>query len=301
MDKKARFVSHELHVYRQLDARLELDEKNKDHYERLEKGYLGELMFDQFTDRMGEERYFLKDLLLEANNSVTQVDSTMLVERAVNLFEVKNYEGEYVYDSGKFYLLNGDEIKNPFEQLGRIESAFRRYIRNLGYNFPIESYLIFVNPEFTLYQAPKNSSIILPTQMNRFITKLDGIPSKLNLKHEVLADKLAAAHLCKNPYSRFPVYDFGSLKKGMLCKNGHFGTVSVKGNKLTCEICDCIEDLDAAVIRAVKELRLLLPEIKITRPLAMEWCQIVDSKKIFYRILKQLFEKDGYGRGHFYK
>ena len=300
MEKKARFESHELLVYRSLNERMELEEKDKDHYIRLEKGFAGELMFDTFTDQMREERYVLKDLLLEANNSVIQLDSTMFVEKKINLFEVKNYEGEYFYESGRLYLFNGKEIKNPLEQLERNESALRQYIRNLGYNIPIEPYLIFVNPEFTLYQAPKNSSIILPTQLNRFITKLDLIPSKLNAWHEVLADKLVAAHLLKNPYSRFPVYDFGSLKNGMMCANGHLGRVFIKGNKLICEVCACVEHIDAAVIRTVKELKLLLSESKITTSLIAEWCEIVESKKMLSRILGQMYTSAGYGKGHYY-
>ena len=72
---KSRTESNELLAYRYLNTRMELTDKEKFHYLNLEKGYEGEVKFDQLTETLREERYIINDLLLEVNNSYFQIDS----------------------------------------------------------------------------------------------------------------------------------------------------------------------------------------------------------------------------------
>ena len=64
---KPRTKSKELRVYGSLIARMELSSQDKQYYAYLEKGYQGELVFDQCTSKLHNDLYILNDLYLEHN------------------------------------------------------------------------------------------------------------------------------------------------------------------------------------------------------------------------------------------
>jgi hypothetical protein len=232
---KERYESEELKVLKALNTRMDLTEKKKQYYLNLQKGFEGEVMFDEHLHKVGIQTFVLNDLLLEWNHSHFQIDSLVILQQLIKLFEVKNFEGEYYFDGDKFKKLNGIEVKNPLLQLERNESLLRQLMNNYGYKIPIQAYLVFINPEFTLYQAPLNSRIILPTTLNRFIQKMNKQLSALNHQHERLSEKLLASHITKSPFSKVPHYDYSQLRKGVFCQRCGTGIVKYYSLILTCQ------------------------------------------------------------------
>jgi hypothetical protein len=153
MAYKPRIEKDEIKIFRSLNARMDLTEKERKYYFKLVKGFEGEVMFDLLTEQLPEERLILNDLLLEANNTKFQIDTTMIIQEKIHIFEVKNFEGDYDYNSDEFYIF-GKIISNPLDQLKRGESLFLQLLQNLGYKIPIEAWIIFINPEFTLISRP---------------------------------------------------------------------------------------------------------------------------------------------------
>lgn len=95
------------------------------------------------------------NLLLQSNNPLFQIDHILIHAHTIFLFEVKNYEGEFYIDNDIWYVKSTkQEIQNPINQLNKSDYLLRQLIKNLGYNIPVKSYLVFVNREFTLYQLP---------------------------------------------------------------------------------------------------------------------------------------------------
>ena len=210
---KHRQVSNELRGLRSLNARMKLSEKDKGHYFNLEKGYEGEVKFDQLTDALSNDMYVINDLCLECNNSTFQIDKTVISHEKIYPFEVKNFEGDYYYDSGNFFTLSKKDIPNPLEQANRAKILLGKVLKALGYPPPIESKVVFINPEFTLYQAPLNAPIIYPNQLNRFLKNFNQLPSKLNSHHKKLAEQLVSLHQKVSPYKTLPDYVYEHLKK----------------------------------------------------------------------------------------
>ena len=213
MPYKPRTESTELLILRSLHTRMNLPEKDKQHYFNLKKGYEGEVMFDSLTEKLQCECFIVNDLLLKTNNTMFQIDSLIIISETIYLFEVKNYEGDYYYESDRIYKKPKTEINNPLHQLSRSESLLRQLLHNLGFNLPIDSSVVFINPEFTLYQTPLNKPFIFPTQINRYLNKLNTTPSKLNGKHKTLADKLISLHIKDSPYKQLPSYDYNQVTK----------------------------------------------------------------------------------------
>lgn len=298
---KSRTKSTELLILESLHTRLNLTEKDIQHYSSLKKGYEGEVLFDSITEKLQSDCLILNDLLLKVNNTTFQIDSLIIFAEVIYLFEVKNFEGDYFYESGKFYMKPKIEINNPLTQLSRAESLLRQLLQNLGFHLPLHASVVFINPEFTLYQAPQDKPIIFPSQINRYLKKLDSKPSKLNGKHKALADKLIQQHICKSPYTLVPAYDYSSLKKGTTC--GECGSLSVfvHGAKCVCGECGHEEKVDSAVMRSVWEFKLLFPDEKITSNGVYEWCGVVESQWKIRKILKKNFKVVGVHQWTYYE
>ncbi|MGI8386793.1 nuclease-related domain-containing protein [Robertmurraya sp. P23] len=298
---KCRTESDELLTLRSLNTRMTLTEKEKFHYSVLEKGFEGERKFDQLLEILQEERYILNDLLLEVNNSYFQIDSLIISQEAIYLLDVKNYQGDYYLDSDKLYSVTTDrEYKNPVTQLQRSATLFRQLLQSLKRNFLVEASVIFINPEFTLYQCPVDQPFIFPTQVNRFLKSLNQITSKLNDEQKKLAKKLISLHQPKNPFNRLPEYHYDHLQKGIYCKTCFSFAVSVKTDKFVCEKCGDLEKIPLGILRNVKEFMLLFPERKITTQSIYDWCQVDLCKKTIYRTLKKNYTPCGNTRDTYY-
>jgi hypothetical protein len=258
-------------------------------------------MFDLLTETLKCECLILNDLLLKVNNTLFQIDSLIICSETIYLFEVKNYDGDYLYESDKFYTKQKTEIINPLHQLGRSESLLRQLLDKLGYKIPINSSVVFISPEFTLYQAPINKPIIYPTQINRYLQTLNDIPSKINAKHRMLAEKLISLHLIDSPYNQLPPYKYQQLRKGCSCVKCDSFSVSVEGTKFICKECGEEEMITASVMRSVSEINLLFPEQKITTNIVHNWCKVITSKKKISRILGKNLKVTNVRRWSFYE
>ncbi|PLS01370.1 nuclease-related domain-containing protein [Neobacillus cucumis] len=301
MAYKPRFESADLKILGYLNKRMVLPEKDRQHYLTLKKGYEGEVMFDEMTEKLSCDCLILNDLLLKVNNTTFQIDSLIITADTIYSYEVKNYEGDYYYEQERLYKKPKTEYNDPLNQLSRSESLLRQLLQNLGYTYVIEGWVVFINPEFTLYQAPLNKPLILPTQLNRQVKKLDMISSKLNEKHKKLADKILSLHIEESPYKQLPQFTYGPLKKGTTCASCHSFSVIVRGNKCICEDCGHMELLYFAVLRSVREFQVLFPDSKITTNIIFEWCGVVESKKRIARILEKSFKIKGYGQWSYYE
>ena len=301
MPYKPRTESDDLLIMKTLNTRMNLSSKDKQHYFNLKKGYEGEVVFDSFTEKLQCDCLILNDLLLKTNNTVIQIDSLIIFSETIYLFEVKNYEGDYYYESDRIYNKSQSEINNPLHQLSRSESLLRQLLHNLGFNPPIAASVVFINPEFTLYQTPLNKPFIFPTQINRYFKKLNTIPSNLNGESKMLADKLISLHIDHYPFIQLPAYDDDQLRKGITCLECDSFSISVEGQNCVCKECGYKEMVSTAVMRSVKEFILLFPNRKITTNVIHDWCKVVKSKKRIRIILKKNLTIVGVHRGSFYQ
>ncbi|HLO12602.1 MAG TPA: nuclease-related domain-containing protein [Pseudoneobacillus sp.] len=296
---KPRFESLEIRILRSLNYRMKLSEKIKNHYDNLEKGFIGEQLFDVWKKNYINGGLILNDLLFESNNTIFQIDSLLIAQGKIFQFEVKNYEGDYYLEGEKWYTICKTEINSPVIQLKRSESLLGRLLQDLGFNPSINAYVIFVNPEFHLYNAPMNIPIIYPSQIKRFLNNLNIMFSTTKDEDFKIAEKLLSVHLNKSPYTLLPDYCFEQLKKGILCPTCHSFMEIFQDNTLKCCRCNSEEDVTTAVLRSVEEFVLLFPDKKITTNAIHEWCKVIESKKTIRRILMKKYKPMGYGK-HYY-
>lgn len=298
---KNRTEPKKLKILRSLNTRKELDPEEKRYYLSQEKGYEGEIKFDLMTEKLESGLLILNDLLLSVNNTKFQIDSVILSPEKIYSCEVKNFEGDYEYKFGRLHIKNGLEIKDPLKQVERSESLLRQYLQKLGISIPIEPYLVYINPEFTLYQAPLNDTIIFPTQINRFMKKFNMLPGKINERHMKLAQRFAADHIIESPYDQIQPYNYNGLRKGLTCCLCHSFSITVGEKNMICNVCEYEEKIETAVIRHVEELKLLFPDLKITTRVVHDWCQVDICEKRIRRILISNYEAVGMKNYRFYQ
>jgi Nuclease-related domain len=299
---KSRAESLELLIMRSLNTRMEFTEKEKFHYSNLEKGYEGEVNFDSLAESLQEERFIINDLLLEVNNSYFQIDTLIISQGVIHLLDIKNYQGDCYFKSDKLYsVVTEREYKNPVDQLKRSATLFRQLLQNLKQNYLVDASVIFINPEFTLYQAPMDQPIILPTQVNHFLRDLNKTSSKLNEGHKKLAQTLISLHQTKNPFTVLPNYNYDQLQKGAFCKNCKSFLVAIKNYDFVCKMCGEHEKIELAILRNAKEFKLLFPKRKITTQSIYEWCKVDLNSRTFCRILKKNYTAFGSTRDTYYK
>ncbi|MCA1318623.1 NERD domain-containing protein [Bacillus tianshenii] len=302
---KQRSEPLELTILKTLNARSLLNATDSVHFHNLEKGYRGEIMFDEYMKEVSNENnLILNDLLLEYKNTVFQIDSLFQFSNTLHLFEVKNFEGDFIIDDEKWYSIGimRKEIKNPLLQLKRTESLLRQLLQELGSPFPIEAHLVFINPNFHLYKAPADHPIIYPSQLSRFREKLKSRSPVLKASHRKLAKQLLSLHMEDNPYARIPEYRYEGLEKGIVCPGcqGFYGAGSFKMPHLICNGCGVVEPYETAVLRSVAEIRMLFPGVKITTNLVFEWCGVFKSKKTIWKILAKNFKRVNQGKVSYY-
>lgn len=298
---KARTESIELKTLRYLNTRKGLSDKEIQHYFNLKKGFEGELMFDAQTEKIQCDCLILNDLLLKMNQTIFQLDTIIIFPETIYLFEVKNFEGDFYYEKDRLFKKPNFEISNPLIQLSRNESLFRRLLHHYGFDITIDASVVFINSEFTLYQTPLNQPLIFPTQLNRYLKRLNKTSSKLNKRHTMLAQQLVSLHIHDSPYKQLPSYDYDHLKKGIACANcNSLATSVVVGTKFICKVCGNIEKVSIAIMGSVEEFKLLFPNRKITTNGIHGWCKIIESKKRIHRVLEKNYKMVGCNRWSYY-
>ncbi|MFD2658258.1 nuclease-related domain-containing protein [Gracilibacillus thailandensis] len=299
MITKKRKKPDELIAYELLSKRKQLNEQEKKRYRSVAKGFEGEVMFDTYLDKLAGEHIILKDLLIH-HNKYCQMDTILLKNGKIFLFEIKNFIGEYYWDDDKLFMLNQVEIDNPLVQRDRAHSILRRLLQSLDIKLPLVSYLIFVNPECSIFQAPLDKQIILPTQINRFIKHFP-ITTHITSQEKEASENLKANHIENSPFNQFPAYQYDQLEKGIPCYHcGNMATIPKKQG-VECRLCGHFEKGSEAIMRICREYQFLFPERKITSTSIYNWGGRMISRRRIFRILQQYYEKKGEHRCHYFE
>ncbi|QGH33084.1 NERD domain-containing protein [Gracilibacillus salitolerans] len=284
---------HELLIYEALLSRIPFSKKEESYFHNLKLGYEGEEKFEQLLkEKIDDQFIVISDLWLEVHTTTFQIDSILLTGDTLCFFDVKNYPGNYIHAEKRWYKLPQKEINNPLLQLKRNETLMRQILLELNVDLAVDSYDVFINPEFTLYQAPVNKQLIFPTQIPKFIKELVAKPPITSLQHS-LAKQLIARDLGKYPHPRIPTYEYHQLTKGFRCGKCCRLTVYIEGRNCVCSKCQQVEPVHGALLQNIEELRLLFPDKKLTTNLVYDWCGGGYSKKSIKRFLEKNFRSVG--------
>ncbi|WP_223702482.1 nuclease-related domain-containing protein [Sutcliffiella deserti] len=295
---KKREIPLELQLLRSLRPRMQFSEKEESYYQHKEKGFEGELHFDKWAEPL-KDIIFLNDLNILYNKTNCQIDSIGISSSTIHIFEIKNFEGDYTIKEGKWYSPKGFVVNNPLIQLEKAETIVNQLVKNFGYSLTVQPHLIFINPDFHLYDAPSNLPIVYPTQLVRVKEKLQRHCTKITRTETQFAEKLYSINMDKSPHANLPEYKYESLRKGIVCPNCRVFYKSM-AKCFYCESCEEKESCYEAVLRSVEEFKTLFPDCKVTTTQIQEWCGIVQDKRTIRRVLVENYKGQGLKMGNFY-
>jgi len=276
-------------VLESLSRRGEFSNDEQSTLKRLSAGYEGELNFYTILkENLKVKPIQLFDLQIHVNGSECQIDALLIFENELIVCEVKNYQGDFIINNGDWFTLTNQEIRNPLHQLSRTKVLLQQYLKKHNLSFTVKEFIIFVHPEFHLYQAPLNTPIIFPPQINRFMNQLKNIPCKLHNKHKNLEKLLTTNHQSHSSHSILPDYNYTSLRKGIICKKCN-GDMEEVGRKYSiCLQCSSREEYDQAIKRNIKDFSCLFPDKKVNVKEVSDW---LDHKTSSFRIRTHLSRK----------
>lgn len=269
---------------------------------QLTRGYEGELeFFNQLLEQIHQSAIIINNLILHCDDSEIQIDSLLIVGNNIYLFEVKNYYGDYLIKDERWYnVKNQNEIRNPLIQLNRSRYLFQKILQQQNFNLNLHTYLIFINKEFTLYMPSPNNKIILPTQLNRFLTQLGKQSFQHEQHHIQLIKYLVSNHRHTSKYTTLPEYNFNQLRKGMICVNCDQFVVRYNKSKFKCSYCRKITGIDILLIKAIEEFKVLFPNKTVTVNLIYEWCDRLVSDNTIRKTLNNNYKKMYQGKSAYY-
>ncbi|TQS76198.1 NERD domain-containing protein [Ornithinibacillus gellani] len=280
-----------------LSKRTSLTIEQQQMLDRLVNGHLGELqLFDKLSNGLSCNPISLYNLLLKVNHSEYQMDGLLIFQHEIILLEVKNFQGDYLIENNNWYTLSKEEIKNPLHQLHRAKLLLQQLLQKNQTPMNIRPYLVFVHPNFHLYQAPVNIPVIFPGQLERFIKKLQHLPCEIHKRHHELATFLESQHLPASAFEINLTYDYHQLKKGIFCDRCDGPMILGIPSKYQCTRCNHTKSFDAAILKSVFEFHTLFPDKKITTRAIAEWTNNQASLYKIRKVLSANFSTEGSGR-----
>ena len=282
---KNRNKSNYLCAVEALDKRMTLPDEEALHLMNMQKGFKGEVLFDSLLEEfLNVDALILNDLMFTEKGSTFQVDSLILTGEKVLLFEVKNYEGNFQFKSHHLLTSSGKEIGNPLNQLDDTSIKMRQLLSKWNVNLTFDPILIFVNPAFTLYNAPSGSPIIFPTQIKEQLSRMNRIALPLSKRHHHFADKMMEENQEEAAFQRkLPSYTYDLLKKGLWCIECGSPDLSNTQRTISCRACGSKATVVDTVSRQIKDFKLLFPDSKVTSAAMFDWLCLTGSVPQFQR------------------
>ncbi|GAA0370931.1 hypothetical protein GCM10008932_22950 [Alkalibacterium iburiense] len=164
----------------------------------------------------------------------------------------------------------------------------------------VMAYVIFIHPEFTLYQMPPNQNILLPSLLNKHLRELNKISAPLHSEHKRLARLINDRHMSDNQLAKKPHYSYEELRKGATCLKCQSWHVKVIERSTHCLSCSFRERNGEVILRKLGEYQVLFPDKELKTDRIYEWCGKNYSKESVRRVLSQNFEEKGTGKGRYY-
>lgn len=284
---------------RALKWRLPLNDDFENYLSRLERGFHGENEFSKKLAAYNEYAH-VYDFTFEIDGSMRQIDALLLFNNECVLFEVKNYIGDFIYKNDEFYTYyTMQKISSPIRQLDDAAEKFSELLYRLGIRRSVRKFVVFINEEFHLYQAPDHQSIITRPQLRRSLNQLTRHQRPANSATLELKDTLLKLNI-KDTRPAKVLYQYEDLKKGLFCYKD--GAVLKNYNRVTliCPTCGNKTSIKDAVLQSAQDFNTLFPREKLTIPALYDFSGGLLSKYNLRKALFEACERHSQARGTYY-
>lgn len=294
--------SETLLLLESLVVRMGYNEQVMKYLSREKKGHHGESLLWELLLHINPDHLVISDLYFETHDGQKfQIDHLMVIGNILFVYEVKNYEGDWEYGDEQFTKGGNFACPNPLLQSIRTKNCFKQLLQDIGIrDIEVKAAVVFVNSNFTLFNAPAGKAFILPTQLQQHFRTIDQFPP-ITDRGRIVAKELLRYALKTEPFRKnIPCYYFEDLKKGIRCSACGEIVVPRNTKSYQCYSCNSLGDVSQAIKEAAQEYQRLFPERKLTVNHLRDWCGKSYSKQRFSHILRKNFKAQGKQRGTYY-
>lgn len=276
--------SQDLLFYEALQRRTDLISVEKSWFKTLQKGFVGECLYDEIFEDVGHDDVLVyRDLYLKFGKSVTQYDALVINDNEVVVNEIKNYTGEYKVEGGDWFRNRQRISEEPIAQLNRSVGKLIGLRNSVNGNFGVSGKLIFVSDDFYLQTDDHSlrTKIVVRMDLRRYLRTFKG--GKIGNQSQFIV-RLISENIVENPYINNSV-DVGRLRKGLYCGQcGSFNLIKSRFH-LVCSECESKESNETHLLRAMSDYQFLFCGKDMTRLSFMSFIGDQLTPRVVYRIL----------------
>lgn len=250
--------SHELQWLEMIYHRKGLTEREVKDYQRLKRGYAGEVHVDKLCAFfLNDEVEYLNDITLNCQMNTVQIDKILCVGNTLYVIDVKHYRGEYTFKNNAWWVGNKLLSRNIYEQLRRAVRVIQSIFDEADWKMTVEGVIVFSNPDCKISMVDSVKELTLTyTDVPMWLSTLKTEQS-VRLKNADWKKILQAFEVESYRTRRLCDGDrFSKLKKGIRCPT--CGGFELKEYRYKC-ICSCghIEVKETAYVRTICEYGLI--------------------------------------------
>jgi len=140
--------AHELQWLEVMNQRNGLSEEEIKVYQRLKRGYQGEVAFDKLCQMFLENGVeVLSDITLKYKFDTVQIDHLIMTGKKMYVVDVKYYRGAYVFENDEWRIGSTILSNNIYEQLRRAKRVVQNIFYEADMKVEVQGVLVFINPE----------------------------------------------------------------------------------------------------------------------------------------------------------
>lgn len=262
MTRKKSFLHSQLQV---LFRRSYLDDENRMKLEKLSFGLSGEQSFDQIIQTYVQtfNLIHVKDLLFKYDNGEKeiQIDNIVISNDTCYIFEVKKYNFNIkIDDRGLFFYEEGKEFTSLNIQIERQKGAIHDLLKDIGYPMTIKHYLVFINPDRTVFGLQRKHSVLTHNTLNHF---LENHMRKNREDYSYFVPLIDSRRLPFSKYDQFYDISLKNLAKGVYCEKCDGRMQRVSQRIYQCEDCRISIGTLEAIRQLIEDLKFLNPQFKL--------------------------------------
>lgn len=290
---KERVIDEELAYLLQLSLRTNLSKTEQNTIDTRIKGFIGEQIFDRTIEKNYKHALILNDLRLLTSNIYFQIDSLIIMNQKIFIFEIKNYYCDINYLNGSYYFQNGEEISSLNEQMMRTNKLLPKFLHNNYIYYNYNYYTTFVNPDYNIYGYLPDDQILSFHQISNFIK--NNSENKQNAYAQEVAQLFLNLHQSKEHFNFRKNIDITSLKMGVTCHCNLSFYRKLSNRRFICKQCNKVIACEDFLKKCIEDILLIFPQEKLTVNIIYCWTEGNVSKEKIRLYLNKCYAMKKFG------
>lgn len=278
---------------------------NNYYLKNLEAGQMGEDFLVEAFEKHGQKDWLAIRNLWLHHYGKFESDLIVLNNLGAHFFEVKNYEGTFLYEKNDC-ILNGRTLSdNCITQAKRNFRKVKSIVQEVSPTLNVYGSIVFIgeNNSVEINSEVTDISVIRRNELKQFITKM--AQDESYHRRKINANPLLSQfnkYEDTNPFIPKPIDEatFNLLRKGIHCAKCKSFNLTIKKFSIHCG-CGFVENREIGILRTICEYGVLHFDKKVFQSDLMAFLNYQASNKYLTRILKKHFKMHRKNRYTYYE